>query len=98
MADRVGDRAGPASSPEAEAYDHGEKSPARSSNDGSFIKLKTADEMERGSDVERAELLQAPPQEKAAEAEGTSARAAIVWMVVNTLATIGIVGITMDIR
>ncbi|KAI9746433.1 MAG: hypothetical protein M1818_000146 [Claussenomyces sp. TS43310] len=91
MADRLGDRSGSVSSAEAEAYDHGEKSPMRTSHDGSFIKLTTPEEMERGSDIERAELVPPVQPEKGPESDGTSARAAIIWMVVNTLATIGIV-------
>lgn len=59
------------------------------------FKVKGKDDIEMGSEVERAELLgnaTAPvAQEKQPEAAGSSARAAIVWMVVNTLATIGIV-------
>jgi solute carrier family 35 protein E3 len=64
---------------------HGTPSPERS-----FAKLKTPDELDIGDDVERAELL---PQEgeKPAAAPDNSTRTAVIWMVVNTLATIGIV-------
>lgn len=72
-----------------------EDSEKRNSDDGSFVKLKGKDDIEMGSEVERAELLgnatTAAAQEKQPEATGSSAKAAIVWMIVNTLATIGIV-------
>jgi len=93
MAERSTDRAPSISSSvtEAEAYDDNEKNGTRSSTEGSYVKLKTPDELEIGDDVERAELLPAeqekPPQPK----PDNSMRSALVWMVVNTLATIGIV-------
>lgn len=90
MNDRLGDRAASVSSSvtEAEAFDDNEK---KGSHDGSFVKVKAPEEMEMGSDLERAELLAAPVQaEKAAEAPSSN-KAAVIWMVVNTLATIGIV-------
>ncbi|KAE8444405.1 hypothetical protein EG329_000605 [Mollisiaceae sp. DMI_Dod_QoI] len=92
MAERPTDREPSISSSvtEAEAFDDNEKS--GSSTEGGFVKLKSPEEMEIGDDVERAELLpeehEKPPQPKQPE---TSMRSAIIWMVVNTLATIGIV-------
>jgi hypothetical protein len=76
---------------EADAFDEDEKTGGTASSDGGFVNLKSPDEMETGDDVERAELLPSG-QEKAPEAKPeTSARTAAAWMVVNTLATIGIV-------
>lgn len=80
---------------EAETFDDNEK--PGSSTDGAFANLKSPEEMEIGDDVERAELLPAehekPPPAKQPE---TSMRSSIVWMVVNTLATIGIVGLKVS--
>lgn len=93
MADRSGDRASSLSS-ETEVFDDNEKqSPAMSLHEGSYVKVKVPEEMEMGDDVERQELLPGAvnAQEKPQEDSKTSARAAIIWMVVNTLATIGIV-------
>ncbi|KAK0127129.1 hypothetical protein ONS96_006686 [Cadophora gregata f. sp. sojae] len=70
----------------AESYDDNEKM--------SEGRLKTPDEMDIGDDVERAELLsEHDDQEKPTPAPkpDTSTRTAVIWMVVNTLATIGIV-------
>lgn len=81
---------------EHESFDESEK---RSSHDGSFVKLKSGDDIEMGSTSEREELMgngastaaAIPAAEKPADAPGSSARAAVVWMVINTLSTIGIV-------
>ena len=77
---------------EAETFDDNEKS--GSSTDGGFVNLKSPQEMEIGDDVERAELLpgdqEKPPPAKQPE---TSMRSSVIWMVVNTLATIGIVSL-----
>ncbi|KAH8594765.1 triose-phosphate transporter family-domain-containing protein [Bisporella sp. PMI_857] len=91
--------AGPSSPPsvsssvtETEPYD--EKNGMRSSPEGSFVNLKAPDEMdigELGEDVERMELLPPTDDEKPQPTPDTSTRTAIIWMVVNTLATIGIV-------
>lgn len=82
MADRT-------SSSEAERFDD-EKNGGRSPS-GSFIKVKPMEDLEGGSDIERAELLPTATQQHVPEK--SSARAAVIWMVVNTLATIGIVRI-----
>jgi solute carrier family 35 protein E3 len=83
MADRT-------SSSEAERFDD-EKNGGRSPT-GSFVKVKPMEDLEGGSDIERAELLPTASQQQQAP-EKSSARAAVIWMVVNTLATIGIVRI-----
>ncbi|PBP17425.1 solute carrier family 35 member E3 [Diplocarpon rosae] len=58
----------------------------------SFVKLKTPEELETGDDIERAELLPAVDEKAASQPkQETSTRQAVTWMVVNTLATIGIV-------
>ena len=93
MADRPGDRSASVSSSitEAEAYDENEKS--HSPTDSSYVHTKTPEEMEAG-DEERAELIPAAVhvvQEKATEPEKATVRSAVIWMVINTLATIGIV-------
>ncbi len=93
MADRPGDRPASANSPvtETEAYDDNEKS--HSPTDSSYVHMKTPEEMEIG-DEERAELIPAAVhvvQEKATEPEKVTVRSAVIWMVINTLATIGIV-------
>lgn len=77
---------------ETESYD--EKTSVKTSSEGSYLHMKEPDEMDigdLGDDVERMELL--PPTEPAQSqpAPDNSARSAVIWMVVNTLATIGIV-------
>lgn len=92
MAERATDREPSISSSvtEAEIFDDNEKN--GSSTDGGFVNLKSPEEMEIGDDVERAELLPAGEHEKPPVKEpDTSMRSSIIWMVVNTLATIGIV-------
>jgi solute carrier family 35 protein E3 len=91
MADRAGRGSFGSSSTEAGTVHDDEK--GRSSDDGSYP-LKAPEEMEI-ADEEAAELLPAEVRaaEKSGEPEKTSARVAVIWMVVNTLATIGIVRI-----
>ncbi|EKD13543.1 uncharacterized protein L3040_008590 [Drepanopeziza brunnea f. sp. 'multigermtubi'] len=88
MAERSADRAPSVSSSvtEADSFDGQEKN-----GEASFVKLKTPEEMEIGDDVERAELLPNQEPAPAAQPKEASTRQAVVWMVVNTLATIGIV-------
>ncbi|KAG9228188.1 triose-phosphate transporter family-domain-containing protein [Amylocarpus encephaloides] len=77
---------------EADRFEENEKN----RSDASFVKLKAGGDEESGDDVERAELL---PEEHAEKSEpapapvkpDNSTRTAMIWMVVNTLATIGIV-------
>ncbi|CAG8977400.1 hypothetical protein HYALB_00007030 [Hymenoscyphus albidus] len=92
MADRTADRVPSSSSSvtagDVEHYDDNEKMVP---SNGSFVKLKAEDVEEIGDDVERAELLPEEHVEKAASVKDNSTRTAIIWMVVNTLATIGIV-------
>ena len=96
MADRSTERPASISSShtETEALDDHEKNGTASSSDGSYVKLKTPDEMDIGDDIERAELL--PPDQEKPEPQpippDNSTRTAAIWMIVNTLATIGIVG------
>jgi solute carrier family 35 protein E3 len=97
MGERSTDRAPSISSSitEAEAFDDNEKAGTVSSTDGGFTTLKSPEEMEIGDDVERAGLLPAEQQEREKPqpvVQDNSTRTAIIWMVVNTLATIGIVG------
>lgn len=74
---------------EAEAYGESEKNSHEMKD---TFAQKVPEEMEMGSDIERAELLPAgTPAAPAQDEQKSSARAAIIWMVVNTLATIGIV-------
>jgi len=80
---------------ETETFDDNEKHDALGSPDGSYPKLKSPDELDIGDDIERAELLPQNEQEKAQAAPDNSTRSAIIWMVVNTLATIGIVRSTL---
>jgi solute carrier family 35 protein E3 len=87
MAERLVERAPSISSSvtEAEAYDDHEKgSPLLSA-------LKTPDELEIGDDVERAELLPQENEKAQPPKPDPSMKSAGIWMVVNTLATIGIV-------
>lgn len=97
MTERATDREPSISSSvtEAETFDDNEKS--GSSTDGGFVNLKSPEEMEIGDDVERAELLPAEPEKPPPPAKqpDTSMRSSIIWMVVNTLATIGIVGLNI---
>jgi solute carrier family 35, member E3 len=94
MADRPSDRSVSVSSSitEAEAYDENEKNHS-STTDSSYVHMKMPEEMEI-RDEERAELIPATMnvvQEKATEPEKATVRSAVIWMVINTLATIGIV-------
>lgn len=90
MAERSSDRAASVSSSVTEADNYDEKN-GDSRSEGSFVKLKSPEELDVDDDVERAELLPQEPQpEKPNTTEG-SVRSAAIWMVINTLATIGIV-------
>lgn len=60
-------------------------------NGGSFDSLTRAKEVEAGDDVEMAELLPGDAEKPAPVKKDNSTRTAVIWMVVNTLATIGIV-------
>ena len=77
---------------EAEAFDDNEKT-ALGSTDGSVTNLKSPEEMEIDDDVERVGLLPQDEQEKPPQpaTKDNTTTTAVVWMVVNTLATIGIV-------
>ena len=78
-------------STEAEPYDENEKRPPV--DESSFFHLKTPEEMEI-ADEESAELLPAAAQvaqQIPTESAKDSVRTAAIWMIVNTLATIGIV-------
>ena len=71
-----------------------EKNGTKTSSDGSYVNLKAPEEMDIGDigdDVERMELLPPTEQEKTQPAPDNSMKSAVIWMVVNTLATIGIV-------
>jgi solute carrier family 35 protein E3 len=88
----VPNRAPSVSSSSTEAYD--EKK--HSSDAGiSIVKIKDEEEGgEAGDDVERAVLLPEDHEEEkpaAPTTEDNSTRTAAIWMVVNTLATVGIV-------
>ena len=97
MAERSTDRTPSVSSSitEAEAFDENEKASGLSSTDGSFTKLESPKDMEIDDDVERAGLLPAEQQEEKPQpvVKDNSMRTAGIWMVVNTLATIGIVSL-----
>lgn len=77
---------------EADTLDDNEKHGTPSSSEADFVKLRSPDELDIGDDVERAELLPQQDEEKSPSSPDNSTRTAIIWMVVNTLATIGIVG------
>ncbi|TVY22054.1 Solute carrier family 35 member E3 [Lachnellula arida] len=70
-----------------ESFDDNEKH----ATDASFVKVKTPDDVEQGDEVERVELLPADQEKPAPAKPDNSTRTAVIWMVVNTLATIGIV-------
>lgn len=97
MAERSTDRVPSISSSitEADAFDENEKAGSLSSTDGSFTKLKSPEDMEIGDDVERVGLLPAEQLEEKTQpvVKDNSMRTAGIWMVVNTLATIGIVSL-----
>jgi solute carrier family 35 protein E3 len=84
---------------EAEAYDENEKHGMLSETEGGFVKLKSPDDLELGDgdddDDERAEMLPAEHEKPAQSAPEASVRSSFIWMVVNTLATIGIVSSTV---
>ena len=73
------------SSSDAERFND-EKNGGRSPT-GSFVKVG---DLEAGSDVERSELLPTATQQ-AQVSDKSGARMAVIWMAINTLATIGIV-------
>lgn len=91
MADRLGDRTASVASSVTEAEENEKGSPILSPQDSSYVKLKTPEELENSNDIERQELLPPPVPPKDQPGNKTSVRVAIIWMVVNTLATIGIV-------
>lgn len=95
MTERPVDRAPSTSSSvtEAEPFDDNEKHATMSEADGSFIKLKSPEDLEigDGDDIERAELLPAEHEKPPQPTPEASVRSSFIWMVVNTLATIGIV-------
>lgn len=95
MAERSADRAASISSShsEAEVFDEQEKNGTSSLSNGNHIPLKNPDELEVGDDVERAELLPQDSEKPQVATPDNSTRTAVIWMVVNTLATIGIVGV-----
>jgi solute carrier family 35 protein E3 len=94
MTEKVTDRPSSISSSvtEAENFDDNEKNGMISSSEGSYVKLKSPEEMDIG-DVESAELLPQEDKSKPPSTPDNSTRTAVIWMVVNTLATIGIVGL-----
>lgn len=92
MADSSYSISSPEAKADAEAFHDNEKLAGMSVSD-SFGELKTPDELEIGDDIERAELLpQSPASEQPQDPENTSVKTSALWMIVNTLATIGIVG------
>jgi solute carrier family 35 protein E3 len=94
MAERSTDRAPSVSSSHTEHDDHNEKNGSVAPSEDSFVKLTPPEELEMDDDVERAEgtgLLPQVDQEKPQPAPDTT-KSSFIWMVVNTLATIGIVG------
>ena len=94
MADRSTDRAPSVSSSgtEAEPYNYDEKEAAVASTDVTYTRLKTSEDLEVGDDVDGALLPEEPPaQEQPQPAAASSMRSAVIWMVINTAATIGIV-------
>ncbi|PMD28292.1 hypothetical protein NA56DRAFT_560099 [Hyaloscypha hepaticicola] len=95
MAERSTDRTTSTSSSvtEAEPYDENEKHGISSETDESFTKLKSPEDLELGDedDIEREGLLPAEQEKPTQPTPEGSVRSAFVWMVVNTLATIGIV-------
>lgn len=93
MTERSADRQPSISSSttDAEVYDESEKNGGIGSTGGSFVKLKSPDELEIGDDVERAELLPEEQEKPPPKAPESTMRSSVIWMVVNTFATIGIV-------
>ncbi|KAH8821630.1 hypothetical protein F5884DRAFT_657887 [Xylogone sp. PMI_703] len=79
------------SSSDAEGYDDSEKNGIRSSNESNDGRLKTPEEMEIDDDGAQARLLSGEQQPEKPKAQEKSLTTSFVWMVVNTLATIGIV-------
>lgn len=93
MAERSTDRSvsGSSASTDPERFDDKTENPSFMGSHGQDYKLKTPEELEdMEEDIERADLLAPPPEEKT-KAPESSVKSAIIWMVVNTLATIGIV-------
>lgn len=71
----------------ADSYDENDRmSPIESS----FVKTRTLDDLEAGTDAERLEMIP-KVNEKTPETKASEYRKAVIWMIVNTLATIGIV-------
>lgn len=77
---------------EAEAYHDPEKNALRDSEDGGYA-LKTPEELEQDRDEERDGLLDDEGKPAEPKKQESTTRSSFIWMVVNTLATIGIVGL-----
>lgn len=92
MADRTADREPSISSSVTEAENFDDNTEKHGSSEGSFVKVTSPDDVEQASEVERAELLPQEREKPAAPAKpANSSMTAAIWIVLNTLATIGIV-------
>jgi solute carrier family 35 protein E3 len=80
---------------EAGTFDDSEKASSLSTAEGRFTKLHAPEDVGLAEAIERAGLLSEELQEvrekPQSAGQGNSTTTAIMWMVVNTLATIGIV-------
>jgi solute carrier family 35, member E3 len=99
MTERPTDRSPSTSSSvtEAGAFDESEKHGMISETEASFVKLKSPEDLELGDgddDDERAEMLPTEQEKPTQPTPEASVRSSFIWMVVNTLATIGIVSST----
>jgi solute carrier family 35 protein E3 len=77
------------STPGVESFDENEKLTAA---EGGVV-TKSPEEFELDDDVERTGMLPPPDFEKPRPAPNNGTSTALIWMAVNTLATIGIVGL-----
>ena len=100
MAERTADR-DPSISSSATEADHFDDKDKICSSESLLANLNTSADHESGDDMERIGLLPTEDQDDqmkpAHSKQGPAKGSAIIWMVVNTLATIGIVSSSADI-
>jgi solute carrier family 35 protein E3 len=89
MTDRSGDRSASISSSSTQAESYDDTLEKSLHHDVTYVKARRSDDFELGKEVETEDLLPVE-HEKVQEAPST-VRSSILWMIVNTLATIGIV-------
>lgn len=77
--------------PEVGTAEEMEKLARPNAEDDDLSRLRTPDELEIADENHDEESFVPPEQEQKAEPAKSSPMAAVVWMAINTLATVGIV-------